>query len=340
MKEKAVEDSDTPVAESFTAVPDVTVWPNLTQLPDGTILLAGFDKPSHGQVEGDVACWASEDEGTTWTPRGTITAHEPKTVRMNHAIGLDGHGHLVALVGGWTDVQQPDAPKRDPFRDAILPPWVCRSTDGGRTWERSDGFPATDPNGCAFVAFGDIVLSEGGRLNVSAYTTSYHDKPDPWGACFLVSEDDGKTWQLRSKIAPDLNETALLNLGDGKWLAASREKAGAMRLLRSTDDGVTWRSEGEVAERLQHPGHLLRLKCGNILLTYGDRRTGHLGVVARVSADGGKSWDKPVYVASMPEWDGGYPYSLEREDGRILTVFYAKAAGTYSARAVIWDLPD
>ena len=95
------------LAESYTAVPDATVWPNLTRLPDGTILMAGFDKPSHGQVEGDVACWASVDEGLTWSLRGLLTKHEPQTNRMNQAVGLDRHGNLIALVSGWTDVQQP-----------------------------------------------------------------------------------------------------------------------------------------------------------------------------------------------------------------------------------------
>lgn len=321
-------------AEPFTAVPNVTVWPNLTRLPDGTILLAGFDEPSHGQVEGDVACWASQDEGLTWVPRGTVTAHEPKTVRMNHAMGLDRNGNLVALAGGWTDVQQPNAEKRGAFRDAIVRPWVCRSTDGGKTWDKHENFP-TDPLGREFVVFGDILASSDGRLNVSAYSTSYYDKPGPWAAYFLVSDDDGQTWQTRSKIADDLNETALLNLGNGEWLAAMR--GSALSLFRSTDDGVTWQDEGRVSLDKQIPGHLLELKDGRILLTYGDRRTGQRGIRARLSTDKGKTWGDPTDVASMPEADGGYPASVERKDGQILTVFYAKPEGSYAVQAVIWD---
>ena len=63
----AAEEARAPIAETFTAVSGATVWPNLTRLPGGTLLLAGFNKPSHGQVEGDVACWASTDEGRTST---------------------------------------------------------------------------------------------------------------------------------------------------------------------------------------------------------------------------------------------------------------------------------
>lgn len=323
-----------PIAEPFVAVPDATVWPNLTRLQEGAMLLAGFNKPSHGQVEGDVACWVSQDEGATWTLRSNVTQHTPDTVRMNQAVGLDRHGNVVALVGGWTDVQQPDAPKRGKFRDAILGPWVCVSEDGGKSWRRHADFPP-DPEGRPFVAFGDIVLSEDGRLNASAYSTSYYDKPGPWAAYFLVSEDDGETWQIRSKITTDRNETALLYLGDGAWLAAIRGKATT--LCRSTDDGLTWENTGDVTQERQYPAHLLRLNDDRILLTYGDRRKGSLGVGARISPDEGRSWGAPLHLASMPESDGGYPASLQRVDGQILTLFYAKAADSYAARALIWD---
>ena len=155
-----------------------------------------------------------------------------------------------------------------------------------------------------------------------------------------MSDDDGDTWQLRSRIAQGLNETALLYLGNGEWLAAARGKGKGVFLLRSTDDGMTWENEGEGSEPYQHPAHLLQLKDGRILLSYGDRRPGHFGVGARLSPDKGKTWGAQMHLASMPDWDGGYPASVEREDGRILTVFYAKAAGTYSVQAVVWDVSD
>lgn len=328
--------AETPLAESFVAVPGATVWPNLTRLPDGTILLAGFDKPSHGQVEGDVACWASTDEGETWTHRGTLTQHAPKTVRMNQAVGLDSKGNLVALVGGWTDEQQPGAEKKNVFRDAILRPWVCHSEDGGKTWRTHENFPA-DPLGREMVAFGDIVVSENGRLNASAYGTTYWDKPGPWMPYFLTSDDDGASWQVRAKISDGLSETALLYLGVGEWLAAIRGKA--TMLFRSTDDGMTWQDEGAISEARQIPAHLLQLRDGRILLTTGDRNAAGLGVRARISADKGKTWGDTWYVASMPEGDGGYPASIERNDGKILTLFYGKDGESYAARAAIWEVP-
>ena len=188
------------------------------------------------------------------------------------------------------------------------------------------------------VAFGDIVLSDGGRLNASAYGTTYWDKPGPWTSYFLTSQDDGASWQVLARIADTLNETALLYLGEGEWLAALRGKA--THLYRSTDDGKTWRDEGAVTEERQYPAHLLRLDDGRILLTAGDRRAGRLGVRARISNDKGETWGETYFVARMAESDGGYPTSVERKDGKILTVFYGKKSDSYSAQAAVWAIPE
>ncbi len=328
---------ETPLTQTFTAVADATVWPNLTRLSDGTLLLAGFEEPSHGQVEGDVGCWVSDDEGLTWKMQGTLTEHAPKTVRMNQAVGLDADGKLIALVGGWTDVQQPDAPKRNIFRDAILRPWVCQSDDGGKTWRKHENFPA-DELGRELVAFGDIVVSDEGRLNASAYATLYYDKPGKPTAYFLVSEDGGASWKVRAPIAEGHNECSLLYLGDGEWLAAVR--ASGCNLFRSTDDGATWTQVFELGERKQHPAHLLKLKDGRIVVTFGDRRPGHFGIRARISEDKGETWSAPHYVATMPEWDGGYPASVERADGTVLTLFYSKSGESYSVQGAVWSVPE
>jgi hypothetical protein len=319
------------------AVDHVTGWPNLTTLPDGSFLLAGFDKPSHGQVEGDVASWISEDQGETWTWQGKLTEHEPQTVRMNHAVGLTRDGDLIALVSGWSDVQQPDSIKRNVLRDKILRPWICRSTDQGKTWTViRNAFP-TDPIGRELIPFGDIVLADDGSLRASLYSTSYWDRPGPWAAYFVSSEDDGRSWRIRSEIGSGINETALLSLGNGEWLAAAR--ATSTLLFRSEDDGKTWENLGPVTERRQFPAHLLRLKDGRVVLTYGDRREGHFGIGARISDDGGKTWSEPSPLASMQSWDGGYPASLETSDGRIMTVFYSKKGdlADYALYRVFWD---
>lgn len=66
-----------------------------------------------------------------WASSVRSVASPPPT---NHAAGLAKNGDLLVLCSGWTDVKQPQRPKQAAFRDDILPQWICRSADGGRTW--------------------------------------------------------------------------------------------------------------------------------------------------------------------------------------------------------------
>jgi len=75
--------------ERYIAIDNVCAWPNLTKMPDGTLIATIFNQPCHGLWEGDIACWASEDGGHTWQRRGRPAPHEPGTNRMNAAADAD-----------------------------------------------------------------------------------------------------------------------------------------------------------------------------------------------------------------------------------------------------------
>ena len=124
-----------PVPKSYMAVDNVCAWPNLTVMPDGAIVATIYSLPSHGGGEGDAQCWAGTDQGKTWTLRGTPAKHEPGTCRMNLAAGLARNDDLVVLCSGW-DKRDMSAPRHA----RILKPWICRSSDGGRTWQVSKDF--------------------------------------------------------------------------------------------------------------------------------------------------------------------------------------------------------
>jgi hypothetical protein len=136
--------------QRFVAVDNVCAWPQLTLLRDGTIAAILHNQPAHGQREGDVECWVSES-GEFWRKAGTPTQHEPNAIRMNHAAGLAKNGDLLVLCSGWTNEKQPQRPKQAAFRDDILRSWVCRSSDGGRTWSVLKEFPAALPGWTEFI---------------------------------------------------------------------------------------------------------------------------------------------------------------------------------------------
>ena len=248
---------------------------------------------------------------------------------MNVSAGLAGNGDLLVLASGWTlrpPVPDPlpvfphdgyTPPAGTEFGDATAPAtWVCRSTDGGATWTHVE--TVSVPEGADyFIPFGDITDAGDGTL----FTTCYSTK----AVWLLVSRDDGLTWPEYRLISEGYNETDILSLGGGNWLALARcATASGMGLFRSEDGGQTWVLQETVTLPAQHPGHLLRLRDGRLLMSFGVRNPGLHGVGVRLSDDEGRTWGIPrVLVQYDAHADGGYPSSAELEDGTIVTAYYA-----------------
>ena len=88
------------------------------------------------------------------------------------------------------------------------------------------------------------------------------------------------------------------------------------------------------------PSLLLRLRDGRLLMSYGYRRR-PFGNQARISEDGGQSWSGPIMISSDgPGHDLGYPSTIERDDGKLVTVWYEKMEGSPRAvlRQAVWML--
>jgi hypothetical protein len=160
----------------------------------------------------------------------------------------------------------------------------------------------------------------------------------------LRSADGGVTWGEPALLRADGGtETALLHLGAGRWLSACRvEPPGHLELLVSDDDARTWSFSQVLSLPQQVPAHLLRLADGRILLTYGNRCAGHLGVDVRVSADEGATWTAPRRLAEAPEGDCGYPATVQLAAGSLVTAFYTRLPGEfqYEMRVTRWGAED
>ena len=172
-------------------------------------------------------------------------------------------------------------------------------------------------------------------------------------AFVLRSNDGGASWGDLSVIARRHNEVAVLPLKNGHLIAALRSDAGHLATSVSSDKGRTWSEPVQVTKNREHPGDLLRLSTGSIVLTYGQRNKPY-GVEAMVSRDEGKTWDRKRRVTLA--WDGdhtdlGYPVTVERADGRLVTAYYIvygerdtrgqKGIAPKNAyiKVVIWDRP-
>lgn len=341
-KPEAAEPAVPVIATRYVAIDNVCAWPNLATLRDGTIIATIFNKPTHGRAEGDVECWATSD-GLFWSKRGTAAPHEDSANRMNVAAGKANSGDLLVLSSGWS--LKKDDKGRIVSLVEVLAPWVCRSSDGGATWKiDKESFPKAAEGRTQYIPFGDILPGGDGALRVASYARDIKTKQD--SVWMFRSADDGRTWEVQSRISDANNETAIFHLGSGKWLAAARSLGKTKQridLFRSDDDGKTWVASEPVSGASQHPGHLMRLKDGRLLLTYGNRIKGEFGVLARLSADDGKSWGEPLtLVNDLLSYDCGYPACAQMRDGKILTAYYSNGTAAhrrYHVGVVVWTPP-
>jgi photosystem II stability/assembly factor-like uncharacterized protein len=264
---------------------------------------------------------------------------------MNVAAGLAANGDLIVIASGWTHRPRKGegTAGHQPPAHTLLP-WVCRSTDGGRTWARAETL--APPEGVRnVVPFGNVVAVADGSLGVCLYANG--------STFFYASADDGLTWSLRAVLQrEDINETALATLANGQILACARTVGDQhLEMFRSTDHGRTWTCEQAVSKASQHPAHLLALDEGRVVLTYGDRRDGHQGIEVRVSADGGRSWGEPMRLVDLSllratdhgrsSGDLGYPATILGKRGTLVTAWYSAGVAAhqrYHMGVAIWTL--
>ena len=311
-----------PGAQFYVGIDNKGLWPNLTKLPNGELAAAVYNHPSHGMgSNSDVELWISRDAGINWAFRGKITDHpeEPNAIRMNHAVGLNADGDLVALVSGYHEGQ----------KRPVLPVQRCLSSDQGKTWRRE----LLDIDE---VPHGDIFPLPDGRLVCPVYERVSRQSRRSRSAVFF-SEDGGRTWGHKRAVT-DASETFVLRRSDGMWLAAARTNCldpmddvlphgGGETLLTSKDEGRTWSAPKLLSPQGQENAHLLELADGRLLCSFTSRIPGLFGVVFRMSNDGGAKWSVPVVLVASParEWrktDCGYPSSVQLDDGSIVTAYY------------------
>ena len=290
-------------------------FPVLAQDSNGTLAVIARDGDIHVGQRGRLGLTISLDGGESWSHLRSV-ADEGIDIR-NPAFGISSRGTwLLAYIsatcyenGVWK-----------PTKSTIFRTFFRRSIDSGRTW--SDPIPIKLKELKSFSPYGKIIEMPDKTLLMNVYNND--------GAYILRSENDGQSWEFHALIAKGYNETALLVISSNELLAMMRKAASPDQQAdlwqsESTDGGRTWSNPALVTGPAEHPGDLLLLKSGNILLTFGHRSPPY-GVRAMISQNGGKNWNPHstlVLVADCSTWDVGYPSSVQLPDGRIYTAYYA-----------------
>jgi hypothetical protein len=185
---------------------------------------------------------------------------------------------------------------------------------------------------------------------------------EPNGACGRVfaaeTHDGGLTWQHLGWITPhvptapevavDQNYTIMpstARLNATTYVSAIRSRLGKKKwtdVFRSTDAGRTWALLSTPEQGGVNPSSMVILKDGRLCITYGCRDF-PFGIRARISEDGGATWGKIISIRDdAATWDMGYPRSVVRPDGKVITINYMATAQhpQQHIEATVWDPLD
>ena len=308
-------------------------WPTIAKTRSGE-LLAVFsgERDAHVCPFGVTQLVRSQDDGATWSEPVIIN----NTPLDDRDAGIIETAKGALLVNWFTSLafdrekyfeQHPSwkrhAEKLGPeTREFWLGDWTRRSTDNGQTWEAPVKHRVSAPHG-------PIQLSDGRLLFIGS---ADHD-----GDKFIgveESTDDGRSWQLLAKIPlaaqdsvkwcwePHVVEAAPDTLVAMIRFQPRDRSQSFLLQTESSDGGRTW-STAHRTPIWGYPPHLIKLRDGRLLVTYGVRRPPY-SERACISADGGKSWDveNEIIIRSATNGDLGYPASVQLDDGSIYTIFY------------------
>ncbi len=218
------------------------------------------------------------------------------------------------------------------------------STDRGHRWSGPFKFPMLGQKGVA--ARTDYIVN--GSSDCLVFLTASKSNGGEGRPFCARTTDGGKTWKFVGWIAAEPPGYSIMpstvRLGSHELLTAVRVRDDERSWLEpylSPDDGKTWTlRDASVADTGEgNPAAMLKLKDGRICITYGVR-SAPFGMRARLSADGGQTWGEEITLRGKGGGrDLGYPRSVQRPDGKIVTVYYWNddPAETRYIAATIWD---
>lgn len=330
-------------------------WPTLAARRNGELLVVySGGRETHvcafGRVElirssdgGDSWSWPEvlwdspiddRDSGAVETPSGSLLV-TTFTSLAYESVKQQTSAWNPERVARWKAVELRTTPEQ---RRSLLDTWMLRSTDGGMTWSSPYRVPLNSPHG-------PVVLKDGRLLYAGKQLWVPGSKV---GVC--ESTDDGKSWRWLADIPTRPNDSAgqyhelhAVEAANGRIIVHIRNENQANRgetlQTESTDGGRTWTAPHSIGV-WGLPSHLLRLRDGRLLMSYGYRRE-PFGNQARISSNHGETWSEPILISGDGAGgDLGYPSSVELADGQLLTVWYESPAGSPHAvlRQARWRL--
>lgn len=339
-------------------------WPTVARDEKGVIYVgASSHRLGHVCPFGKDYLYISRDEGRTY--EGPIVVNDTLLDDRDAGLCAWGDGQLLlSWFNPWKKLYNERLDRepglQSPMARGVVQMWnemsdkeyedgtyIRRSRDGGKTWDEKVQVPVTAPHGPIRRADGSLFYLG------KEYLWRNEEECLEDHIYAYESRDDGKTWQQLCHLEfPDgfgiaaVHEPHAVELPDGTIVGALRissanlPQRNGIATTFSYDGGKTF-TKPQVLELCGTPPHLLVHSSGAVVLTYG-RRVALFGERARISRDGGRTWGEELVISpEAPDWDLGYPSSVELSDGSILTVYYQKYPGDKhnSILYTKWALP-
>jgi hypothetical protein len=213
------------------------------------------------------------------------------------------------------------------------------SLDRGRSWEGPCKLPNFGQPGIA--ARTDYLVS--GKHELMAMVTAAKSNRREGRVIAVRTQDGGRSWHMQSYIGPEPDDYAIMpssvRLGPADIVTAIRRREW-IDVYRSHDNGETWQFLNQGVNRTGgNPPSMVRLTDGRLVLTYGYRLEPY-GIRARISANNGLKWGEEFVLRSDGGGgDLGYPRTVVRPDGKLVTVYYFNedAGKERYIAGTIWD---
>lgn len=285
----------------------------------------------------------SLDGGRTWRTEAPAPLQPPARPERRALTGEPVHLPQVLTLAAPIDFTAPGLALT--FRASHGTPgaWMFLGQDRGRQWTGPFQVPAFDAPGLDPRT--DYVVP--GRHELLLGMTALKSNGKEGRPLAIRTRDGGLTWERLGWIGPETEGfrimPATVALGTGHLFTVVRRRDQTRHTLegyRSRDGASTWTAAGVVAADTGrgNPASLVRLGDGRLCCLYGYRAE-PFGMRAVLSRDEGATWSAPQSVRDgAADWDLGYPRSVVRPDGRVVSVYYfndATGPERYIA-ATIW----
>lgn len=213
------------------------------------------------------------------------------------------------------------------------------SMNRGKSWEGPCALPNFGQPGIA--ARTDYLVNSKDEL-IAMVTAAKSNRREGRVIC-IRTVDGGQSWEFVSYVGPEPLDYAIMpstvRLGPKELFSAIRRRYW-IDAYRSNDNGESWEFVNQPVVRTGgNPPSMVQLEDGRLAITYGYRLEPH-GIRARISDDEGYSWGEEIVLRTDGGGrDLGYPRTVQRTDGKLVTVYYYNDSPTTERYigGTIWD---